>query len=88
MDHRQGICRSPLGHFLGDGCGEPAERMGSQACATSTRVHNVVNRRDVLHLVSICEDLEFAAVIVTFKGDTMGERANGSALIFPVRNNP
>ena len=32
MDRHQGICTFPLGRFLGDGYGELAERMGSQAC--------------------------------------------------------
>lgn len=34
-------------------------------------------------MVSVCEDLEFAAVVVALEGDTVSERANGSAFIFP-----
>ena len=41
----------------------------------------------LLHLVSIREDLKFAAVVVTLEGDTVGERANGSALVFPAEVN-
>lgn len=40
-------------------------------------------RCDLLHLVSVREDLEFAAVIVAFESDTVSERADGTALIFP-----
>ena len=88
MDHRQGTCRSHPGRFLGDGCGEPAERMGSRACGTSVRILSAVYRCEVLHLVSVRKDLEFAAVIVTLESDTVGERAHGSVLVFPVRNDP
>ena len=45
-------------------------------CSTTKWMH-------LLHLVSIREDLKFAAVVVTLEGDTVGERSNGSALIFP-----
>lgn len=44
----------------------------------------MVNRRDTLHLVSIRKDFKFAAVIVTFEGDAVGERADGPVLVFPV----
>ena len=83
MDRRRGICRSPLGHFLGDGCGEPAGRMGSRACEWSVRMCREDNGREVLHLVSIRENLKFATVIMTLEGDTVGKRADGSVLIFP-----
>lgn len=52
------------------------------------RVHDAIVRCDVLHLVSIRKDLKFAAVILTFEGDTVSERADGSVLIFPVWNDP
>jgi hypothetical protein len=45
-------------------------------------------RCDLLHLVSIREDLEFTAIIVAFEGDTVSESADGSALVFPEKNDP
>jgi hypothetical protein len=39
-------------------------------------------------LVSIREDLEFTAIIVAFEGDTVGEGADGSALVFPGKSDP
>ena len=41
----------------------------------------------LLHLVSICEDLKFATIVMILKGDTVSESANCSALVFPVKAN-